>query len=877
MVKFGKNGFDSSDSSLQGLGKIISSFQTTVSGCTTPSDGGVPNINYNGAATIDDGSCTPQVIGCMDASAGNFDATANTAGACSYPGCMDPSFEEYDPNATTSDGSCSTVISYGCVDTDTYAPGDGFTYPLYANAGSFTFPCDDTNGPGCIGANTGDNCCCEATVLGCTDGTANNYAPGANYNYNPGSIYACDYTYTGCTYPTACNYDPGATGIPTGCGYCGDSDANNFDNVCSGGFGDQINACQFCTRVGHDIPNPQFNLYPSHNQIVVQWTEPPGGWSTSNYQAVWFQPNWDPSDMVVVPAEVTDPTADNFGSFVEVGLLENPYAHIYTYELRYKNMNTNLYSAWTTLDASNVKNWQEEEYTGVQPSEWFGQLMPSGVRWYEGPYGADRQTATLLYRIQGLDPSTSYLVELRSVCSNSVGNLPNGAAPFVSATTTASSTFGCIDPAACNYDATALYAWNDDCDYVNCIVPGCTDPNAENYDPNANQDDGNCIACVYGCMEGGALNFDATVTCNDNSCISAVYGCMDASVFNYNPTANVDDGSCCYVAGCGHPEAYNFDDNVPFGCNDGSCNYIEVLGCIDPTADNYAGNTDYPNPNTAGTDGGGMDACFPGYQEELYTGTVGDSTNWNSGGGHTLHEEDGAVRIENVSAGGWVGSKLYLRDNQNEFSEDLVTGKSYRLEFDVRVSDDPDGFNNNAAQVMVYVRHVGVSIGVATTSYDGYHSTLFNANGYYYEKRSIHFVANSSESDRIDISMDQGENIWIKNISLKQENVIVNVTSIMNMISYSGDRFHFDESVMSAMLEVVDDPGNNTWSGTQINVSQWRAGLLLWSGDVTIHDSSHVYSQPNGWGGDLQGFGIKVSGASAGDWEYGDQIRMYAP
>jgi hypothetical protein len=57
---------------------------------------------------------------------------------------------------------------------------------------------------------------------------------------------------------------------------------------------------------------------------------------------------------------------------------------------------------------------------------------------------------------------------------------------------------------------------------VTCIVLGCTDPTAPNYDALANTDDGSCIAVVN--------------------------GCTDPTAFNYNGAANTDDGSCTYLA-----------------------------------------------------------------------------------------------------------------------------------------------------------------------------------------------------------------------------------------------------------------------------------------------------------------------------------------
>ena len=63
------------------------------------------------------------------------------------------------------------------------------------------------------------------------------------------------------------------------------------------------------------------------------------------------------------------------------------------------------------------------------------------------------------------------------------------------------------------------YGSCDDC--ISNPISGCTDPAADNYDPNANVDDGSCS-------------------------YSVTLGCTDATASNYDPAAGADDGSCLY-------------------------------------------------------------------------------------------------------------------------------------------------------------------------------------------------------------------------------------------------------------------------------------------------------------------------------------------
>jgi hypothetical protein len=75
---------------------------------------------------------------------------------------------------------------------------------------------------------------------------------------------------------------------------------------------------------------------------------------------------------------------------------------------------------------------------------------------------------------------------------------------------------------------------------------GCTDPEADNYDPIAIIDDGTCI--YLGCTDPVALNYDDTATQDDGSCQYA--GCTYPDADNYDPIANLDDGSCVFTNSC---------------------------------------------------------------------------------------------------------------------------------------------------------------------------------------------------------------------------------------------------------------------------------------------------------------------------------------
>ena len=181
-------------------------------------------------------------------------------------------------------------------------------------------------------------------------------------------------------------------------------------------------------------------------------------------------------------------------------------------------------------------------------------------------------------------------------------------------------------------------------------TPGCTDWNADNYDPNANIEDGSCLysgcfdmeadnydsqantgdqeaLCEYnGCTNEAADNYDPNANVDDGSCVGEgcmtdvceYYGCTDWNADNYNPNANIEDGSCLY-SGCMDMEADNYDSQANTGDQEALCEYN---GCTNEAADNYDPNANVDDGSCVG-EGCMTDVC------EYYGCTDWNADNYN--------------------------------------------------------------------------------------------------------------------------------------------------------------------------------------------------------------------------------------------------------
>ena len=100
-------------------------------------------------------------------------------------------------------------------------------------------------------------------------------------------------------------------------------------------------------------------------------------------------------------------------------------------------------------------------------------------------------------------------------------------------------------------------------------IPGCTNPEASNYDPLATDDDGSCK--IFGCTDPDAQNYNPIATDDDDSCeflIIGTQGCTYPDATNYDSAADLDDGTCEFDCSGGGSCAYDTDGNGLIGSAD---------------------------------------------------------------------------------------------------------------------------------------------------------------------------------------------------------------------------------------------------------------------------------------------------------------------
>ena len=160
-----------------------------------------------------------------------------------------------------------------------------------------------------------------------------------------------------------------------------------------------------------------------------------------------------------------------------------------------------------------------------------------------------------------------------------------------------------------------------------CTPPaiyGCTDYKANNYNPNANRNDGSCTYTINGCTDATAKNYNAEANTDDGSCIYEKTECTDPKANNYVKDAIKDDGSCTYtILGCMDPKAKNYNEKA--NKEDNSCQYEKteeekemelILGDIDELEDSEivqeetTNEEEIPISNNSSTDNKGIEGIL---------------------------------------------------------------------------------------------------------------------------------------------------------------------------------------------------------------------------------------------------------------------------
>lgn len=444
-------------------------------------------------------------IGCMDPDACNYLPTATTDnGSCVYPGCTDEAACNYEATPACPDNNVCTYAESG-----------------YDCAGN------------CLSDFDGDGICDGFEVSGCTDEAACNYDSAATdddcscaypaYPYDcNGDCFLdadgdgiCDgFEVAGCTDPEACEFDPLATDEDGSCTYCCFQTGTTEIGGASG-FGLAIEP--FAVVALEGVTHTAWRVYVTTPEIEDRVLGVGGGAQGATFLSTnggfYQHPAGSALASTITPALLQANPELIYDSWLTVGLAQQATAP------NAVNAVTAGAGIWTTLF-----EFGEDIF--------LGNSMPGG---WSVPPTAGNAVAGNDHRVLVAQLTTAG--ELSGSLTATV--LPGGETePLYLTLTFTPPVCGCMDEAACNYDSSALFDDGScafalpgrDCEDV-CLadadgddicdadeIPGCQDPSAPNYNPDATD----------------------PAPCD-------VLGCTYSSAENFDPEANVDNGSCTFA------------------------------------------------------------------------------------------------------------------------------------------------------------------------------------------------------------------------------------------------------------------------------------------------------------------------------------------
>jgi hypothetical protein len=565
-------------------------------------------FNYDPAANIEDGGCVERNYGCVDPTAFNFVPTANTNdGSCVpvYEGCLDPTSANYNATSNTEDRSCDRdpcLLSLDDCDTDascyhSMRPAGNYDFTLASTAERYI----DMN-PNCLTLYNGSVSC--------------------GSNYYTVHVYSYTFTYTRVPYyhkyaiPTV-EYDSYSNYFKMAYYDAYNiSQGSTFACTCDAGF---VGNGTYCTgRLFHVGPEEEFTMDGADNSFMTiedyqsgllhgnSFTVSLVLFTDESYTSRWrsiFTKGDTNNDRS--PALFYRPLDTFIRAFVQSDGDDECFPS-YQYSCIAKNKKrltvSRLYHIVVTVDSGQLSLYLD----GVLDSQL---SLPGGGFIAEGPLyiGSDPWNDAVKGYIKAFSVHAAAL-DATEIAALFLDDLP---------------IMGCMDPEAWDCQGAGssprfVLACEPDCEpgTVGSIPTGC-------YNPDANREDGTCIAPEYGCIDDRAENFDAPANTDDGSCdvdpcrydlddCDGNATCAHVVPSSHSCACNegyVGNGTHCdvIVEGCNDPTAFNYD--IRANLDDGSCIAV-VYGCISIIgAENYnaTANTDdgscYVNPCTYGTSG----------------------------------------------------------------------------------------------------------------------------------------------------------------------------------------------------------------------------------------------------------------------------------
>ena len=565
-------------------------------------------------------------------------------------GCTDPAANNYDPLATGDNGSCcyegvwyvvnaseACYISFyndqlGFLAAVEYPSQTGVCIPdmctsvnvqNYMGIGTFTWSISDNQGNIVLQGQNTDNfydygiITSSNGVPGCLDPQACNYDASANcYDFS-----SCDYSCWGCTDSQAFNYDSTATIDDGSC--C--SAASYLTGTVTGTTDDlgimwyltaldgtysygMLNGTAMCVPDGCYF----ISIYSPIFQGAAQFT-----FTNGNGEVVFSQTIETPYPITFTMGDGTpgcgDPAACNYA----------PSATCLSYSLctydcyGCTNPLAANYDSTAILDDGSCCT---QSYTLSGTGE-----FQYSVRNYQTTYAAGGvfpgSTGFCL-------PDGCFYLDLWSLTSEnfewtltdaSGQVIASGANSYYFSAISFSNnaSIGCLDPYACNYDATASCSDYSMCSY-DCY--GCTDPTASNFDPDALLSNNTCCYASYYEVElsapgywyaystdgssGGSGHYpETTGFCFDQGCLTFTAYPDDYTVNNFSASISLDNTVITSGAvnpmfggieltlsenptiGCGIYYACNYDPTV--NCPDYYACDFSCYGCTSASAPNY--------------------------------------------------------------------------------------------------------------------------------------------------------------------------------------------------------------------------------------------------------------------------------------------------